>query len=95
MKLVMCSSPETGSEAAVRGVPADPSMYLAQRKERAAKARRGIGGMLRARPHATRIMRENTPSSIFAAAHPDMKDGTRRAPAFSRQKSANTCHSRE
>jgi hypothetical protein len=31
---------------------------------------------LRARPHATRIMRENTPSSIFAAAHADMRGGT-------------------
>jgi hypothetical protein len=80
---------------ALRGVPPAPPCVWRQRKERAAKARRGIGGMLRARPHATRIMRENTPSSIFAAAHPDMKDGTRPAPAFSRQKPANTRHSRE
>ena len=29
-----------------------------------------------------RIMRENTPSSIFAAAHPEMKDGTRPALLF-------------
>jgi hypothetical protein len=29
-------------------------------------------------------------SSIFTAAHPDMMDGTQSAPAFSRQKPANT-----
>src|ERR1700722_17288177 len=53
------------------------------------RGRVGIEGALRARSHAMRIMRENTASSIFAAAHPDMKDGTRPAPAFSRQKTTN------
>jgi hypothetical protein len=42
-----------------------PPPAVQERRERAAKARRNQGGSLRARPHATRIMREKTPFEHF------------------------------
>ena len=72
----------------VRRVPPAPSM-LAAGKERAAR-RVGIVGDAPGAPHTTGQCAKCPSSNMVPAGHADMRNGTRLAPAFSGQKSANT-----
>jgi hypothetical protein len=78
---------------ALRDVPPAPLHVSGGRGRNGRRRRVGERGRSRARPHATGKNARKYPFRAFSAAHAGMRDGTRLAPAFLRQKPAHTRHS--